>query len=163
MKNRILLMTGVVIFLQSCDKTPNVNAVGFGAPKCNDKQVLDKAVERFKEDIKPIIIEEWVNQAIVEKESDLRDYAYTNGMDYDNLVIKERKKLEKQFKAKAEINLSPTKFVNIRTTLKDDEQKKCGCEAELSNNNLSKMDIYYTAQKVEDSKDLYIDVSYEVK
>lgn len=160
MKNKILLMTLVVIYLQSCDKT---SAVVSGVPKCTDKQVLDKAVEKFKEDIKPIIIEEWVNEAIVEKESDLRDYAYTNGMDYDNLVQKERKKLESQFKAKADISLSPTKFVSIRTTLKDDEQKKCGCEADLSNNNLSKMNIYYTAQKVEDSKDLYIDVSYEVK
>lgn len=160
MKNKILLIVIGLVSLQSCDKT---SAVVSGIPKCNDKQVLDKAVEKFKEDIKPVIIEEWVNSAIVEKESDLRDYAYTNGMDYDNLVEKERKKLEVQFKAKADINLSPTKFVSIRTTLKDDEQKKCGSEAELSNNNLNKMNIYYTAQKVEDSKDLYVEVSYEVK
>ena len=143
------------MFLQGCNKG------SIFAPKCSDKEVIEKAVEKFKAEIKPILINEWVDETI--KESDIRDYAYTNDLDAAELIADEREKLEKQFRAKADINLDPTKIVNIKTTIQNDERQKCGCEAEIDNPNLNKIKIYYTAEKTEDSKDIYVEVTYEIK
>lgn len=152
---KIAVLTSLLI-LFSCNKLID------NTPKCSEEIVKNEAIKTFNEKIKPDLVTGYVNEEI--KEVDLREYAYDNGLNADDVIKTEREKLTQEFDTKADVNLKATKLKHIRTEKEEKEIKKCNCVAEVDNTNLKPIKIYYTAQKTEDEKEgVFVEVTYELK
>ena len=131
-------------------------------PECADEDVKRTAIEILNENIKEDLVKEYVNKNY--SYSDTYAYAQDNGLDIEKYTDDERKKIEKDAESYATTILSKSKVINIRTDKLDKDIKKCSCSADIENNELSTIEIDYTAQYPEDSNDkVYVELSYKVK
>lgn len=131
-------------------------------PKCNNENIKSTAVNMLNEEIRPILIN-WA----IEKEinySDIRNYAWDRNLDADELIEKEKKKVIEEYDSIINLALTKTEIRNVRTQNIDEEIQKCSCSAEIYNPRFTKsIDLYYTAQKVEDSnKDYWVEIDYTI-
>ena len=131
------------------------------APQCNNEKVKIAAVDKFNEEIKPVIIENWVEENL--SYSDIREYAWDRDLNPNELIEKEKKRLTKFYDSIAHAGLKITKIENIRTIDIDEEINKCTCEAEIDNPNLNPATLHYTAQRTEDNDNYWVQIDIEFK
>lgn len=151
MKKIIYLFT--IISLISCSSN---------TPECNDESVKSFAVEMFNKKIKIELVDAMIEEEI--NYLDLRNYARDRGLNADKVIEKEKQKLKENYDNSINAVLSKTLIKNVRTKKIDDKIHKCTCSAEIENSELMSIDLYYTAQKVEDDDQSYwIEINYNLK
>ncbi|GJH40593.1 hypothetical protein RCZ04_11430 [Capnocytophaga sp. HP1101] len=148
-KNVILLILSMLLLACNITKTP----------KCSDEQVKKLVLEMLQEKMKDRLKDDFILNNL--NSSDLRDYAYTNNISYDEVLKKEREKIEvraNQYVAKYFENLS-IKNILTQQEPKEGENKKCSCEATVKSDMLQSMRISYTVQ-IDDEGQFYIVLEY---
>ena len=136
-------------FTLSCNSLPN----------CSDNNVKKKVISQYKKESQPALLEERINSM---GDNELRVYADKNGLNYDDSL--DRQKILNGLATHVNIDLMATKLVDIRTEKIEKEINKCSCEGELKNPHLKDVEIRYSVQKAEESKDgIVIKIDYNVK
>lgn len=152
MKKLLLLLISLLTISCSLNSTP----------KCADEDVKRNAIEILNQNIKDDLTKEYI-----EKNYNHRDayaYAVDNGLDLEKYPEEERKKIEKDAENYATNILNKSKVINIRTDKIEDDIKKCSCSADIENNELTEIEIDYTAQYTEDKNNkVYVELSYKIK
>ena len=130
-------------------------------PECNDEKVKNETILKFKENLKPLLIDEYIKDEI--NYEDLRTYAWDKGLNYNDVLEEEKSRLKFKFDSVINFNLSLTKLKNVRTEKIEKEIKKCTCNADVDNTFLKPISIFYTAQKTEDNDNFYVEINDKMK
>ena len=125
-------------------------------------QNLVLSESEFNKEIKPSMLNSKIDDKI--NYEDLRAYATDKGLNYDDVLNAKKEELKKEVNDQVDLSLLPSKLINIRTDKVEEDINKCTCEGEINNPNLKPIEVRYTAQKAEDSKEgLFITIDYNVK
>lgn len=118
-------------------------------PECGDKAIKEKAIIEFKSQIKDVLKNEYFEKNI--NSNDILEYSSSNNLNYQDVLEKEKGKIENSANQYADNILNSTELKNILTDKLDKDIKKCHCSAEIFNPSLIEgITISYTAQYSED-------------
>lgn len=148
MKRKLILL-GISMTLFSCQMS--------NTPKCSDEQVKKLVLEMLQERMKGEIKNDFILKNL--NYSDIRDYAYTNNLSFEEVKAKEIEKMEGKanqyiFKYFENMNIK-----NILTQNENKEAKKCNCEATVKSEMLESTRISYSIQ-IDDEGQYYIVLDY---
>ena len=153
MKTTMKLMSVTLIFFTaSCSKTP----------KCSDESVKRKVLIEFNKEIKPAVLNSRIEEKI--NFEDLRAYAIDKGLYYNDVLNSKKEEIKNEINDEVDLSLIPSKLINIRTEKIEADIDKCSCAGEIENPNLKPIEIRYSAQRAEDSKEgTFITINYNIK
>lgn len=161
MKRILFTVISFSLFLFSCNKekenvlpkTNNITEITHSIiplmPECADKSIKQEAISNFNSQVKEVLKQEYFEKNI--NYSDIRDYANSNNLLYDDVLTTEKNKIESSATQYAEGILINTNLRNIITNKIEKDIKKCECTAEIVNDGLiNDITVFYTAQYSED-------------
>ena len=158
-KNILLKFTCLVVLLSSCSEQPT----------CSEKKTKATAQEIAEESIlTEIAYDEFINVYVYQKGGNLiENLAKINRTSVDNVLETLKKEIRKEIRtydsdstiytkhittARKKLNELSPEIVNIRLLKKEDELKKCTCEAELKLKNGNTVNLLYSAQLNENNE-----------
>ncbi len=159
----------ILLFLISCAKTNESNQLvkedkpilnnniekNINIPKCNDDIIKEKVINLYKKQAYDELLYNYVSENY--NFEDIRLYAQDNGLNINQYANEQKNKIREEGNKFVHEILNTSVIKNIRTNEENEKLKKCDCSAEIVSDGEVNYNINYTAQKTEDTGEIYVD------